>query len=167
MTALYMDENILATLEEFYVRDSQGRKRYKVTGTPMSLTKKLKIFDAQGRPMAVIERPVLSLFRDTYDIYVRGKKRAVIRERLFKLLPWNRHTIGIVNWDVNGSILDHDYTLVKGFKQIASIHRKWMSFGDCYEIRVKDGENELLVLATAVALDAITADHKIQKDLKR
>ena len=167
MTALYMNQNVFAIFEEFYVMDSKGRKRYKVTGIPMSMTKKLNIYDENDNLVAWVEIPVISIMKDTYDIYVHGKKKACIHEKLFKLFPWEKHQIEMVNWDVNGSLLEHDYNMVKGFTQVASVHKKLMSFGDCYEIHVSKEEDELLSLAVVVCLNAIEADHKIENDTKK
>ncbi len=167
MPALYMNQNVFAIFEEFFVFDNKGKKRYKVTGMPLSLTKKLNIYDDQNNLVAWVEKPVVSIMKDTYDIYVHGKKKACIHEKLFKLFPWEKHQIEMVNWDVNGSILEHDYNMVKGLTQVASVHKKLMSFGDCYEIHVHKEEDELLALAVSVCLTAIEADHKIAKDTEK
>ncbi|MBR4457184.1 MAG: hypothetical protein IKS32_13355 [Solobacterium sp.] len=90
----------------------------------------------------------------------------VIDAKVFSIFPWVRHQVGIVNWDVTGLPLDHDFTVTRGFGTVASIHKKWMSFGDCYELHVAEGEDELLALAVMIGLNAIQADHNIQKQKK-
>ena len=166
MIELYMDKSVFSVYEEFYVRDRTGKKRYRVTGMPLSLNKKIIICDEKSHLVSWVEKPPISLSKDTYDIYVHGKKQAVIYARMFHILPWQRHRVAKVNWEVNGSVFEHNFTLTKGFSEIASVHKKLMSFGDCYELRIRNPENELLVLAVTVALNAIEADHRIAKDLE-
>ena len=163
MTALYVNQNVFSIFEEFFVKDSKGKNRYRVTGMPLSLTRKLNIYDEKGQCAATVEKPVFSILPDTYDIFVHGKKKAVIHARVFSIFPWVRHQVGIVNWDVTGLPLDHDFTVTRGFSTVASIHKKWMSFGDCYELHVAEGEDELIALAVMIGLNAIQSDHDMQK----
>ena len=49
----------------------------------------------------------------------------------------------------------HDYTIESGGRYIASIHKRWMTWGDSYEIDINDGEDIILALAVIIAIDCV------------
>lgn len=51
--------------------------------------------------------------------------------------------------------MDHDYSISDGRNDIVVLHKAWISWGDCYEIDIADGIDELLVLAVVIAIDFI------------
>jgi uncharacterized protein YxjI len=58
---------------------------------------------------------------------------------------------------VKGSILDHDYTIEENDEEIASLHKVWLSWGDAFELNIKDGTNEIMALAVVIAIDCVQA----------
>lgn len=41
---------------------------------------------------------------------------------------------------------------------IGSVHKKWLSWGDSYEIQVNDEAYEKILIAIVVAIDCVKAD---------
>ncbi|MDZ7835210.1 MAG: hypothetical protein U5K84_07530 [Alkalibacterium sp.] len=51
----------------------------------------------------------------------------------------------------------HDYVIKEGNKVIADINKKWLSWGDSYEIDIQDERFVSLLLGIVVVIDAVIA----------
>ena len=65
---------------------------------------------------------------------------------------------------MRGNILDHEYRIERDGDRIAEVSKKWLRVRDTYGIEIQPGEDELLILAIAVALDAIEHDQDVGRD---
>ena len=69
--------------------------------------------------------------------------------------------------DVQGNILDHEYSIKQGRDKVAEISKKWFSFTDTYGVEINDGQNDILILSIAVAIDMMAhPDKKKEKKEK-
>jgi uncharacterized protein YxjI len=55
--------------------------------------------------------------------------------------------------EAKGSFLDHDYTFERAGRTVATVSKRWFSIRDTYGIDIADGENDVLILASAVVID--------------
>ena len=108
--------------------------------------------------------------------HVDGRKAAFIQQRLFTLLPKyyidlngeetaevikeftffrNEYTIHGPGWKVLGNFADHSYQIYDdGGRQIASVTKQWLSWGDTYEINIEPSCNEVMALSVCLVIDA-------------
>lgn len=49
----------------------------------------------------------------------------------------------------------HDYEITQNGRTIVTIHKQWMSWGDCYELDIADGGYEVAALAVVLAIDCV------------
>jgi uncharacterized protein YxjI len=61
---------------------------------------------------------------------------------------------------VQGNILDHEYELEHDGAKIAEVSKRWFRVRDTYGIEVAPGQQDILVLAVAVAVDAMASERK-------
>jgi uncharacterized protein YxjI len=54
---------------------------------------------------------------------------------------------------VQGNILDHAYTIADGRNKIAEVSKRWFRLTDVYGVEIEPGQNDVLILAVAVAID--------------
>jgi uncharacterized protein YxjI len=60
---------------------------------------------------------------------------------------------------VKGNIVDHEYEIERdGHHQIAEVSKKWLRARDTYGVEVPNPADAVLVLAVAVAVDALSHD---------
>ena len=59
------------------------------------------------------------------------------------------------NFRIDGDWLAHDFIIYNNSDKMASIHKAYLSFGDCYEITVNSNENEKIefYLALVIMID--------------
>jgi hypothetical protein len=86
-----------------------------------------------------------------------GKEMAVVRKALISQLH-DRWTVKVRNGsdlDVQGNILDHEYSIKQGRHKIAEVSRRWFRITHTYGVEMEEGQNDILILAIAVAMDAM------------
>ncbi|HKI53817.1 MAG TPA: LURP-one-related family protein, partial [Anaerolineales bacterium] len=71
---------------------------------------------------------------------------------------WNVDVKGGDDLIVQGNILDLEYDIKDGRKMIAEVSKKWFSITDTYGVEIKDGQDDILILAVAVAIDMMAHD---------
>jgi uncharacterized protein YxjI len=101
-------------------------------------------------------REQLISFRPKFIVEIDGQQVAEIVTKITLLKP--KYYIEGPGWEGTGRILEHDYSVMDGGDVIASIHKKWMSWGDSYEIDIDDPENEVFALAVVLAIDVVMAN---------
>jgi uncharacterized protein YxjI len=56
---------------------------------------------------------------------------------------------------VQGNIVDHEYEIEADGTKIAEISKRWFRIRDTYGVEIAPGQDEIVVLAVAVAIDAM------------
>ena len=56
---------------------------------------------------------------------------------------------------MQGNLLDYEYTIGEGRDKIAEVSKKWFRVADTYGVEIEPGQNDVLILAVAVALDSM------------
>jgi uncharacterized protein YxjI len=157
--------------DDFDITDGDGNKLYHVDGKVLTLRSRLVIEDTSGQEVAAVHRHLIAL-RATYEITIGGKKAAEVRKKLFT--PFReRFTIDIPgphDLEMKGDLLDHEFTVERDGDEVASVSKKWFTIRDTYGVKVAPGEDDLLILASVLALELALSkqkeDDKKEKDEK-
>ena len=149
---LYMKQKVFSIRAKFSIQDPSGQDKYYIEGKILSVGKKLTIFDTAGNELAFVKQKVVSLL-PTFVVEIGGKEVAVIKKKMTLLKP--KYIIEGQNWEVEGDLLGHDYTITENGMPIAVIHKKWMAWGDTFEIDIPDESKEVLAMAVVIAIDAV------------
>lgn len=151
---LCMKQKVFSWGDRFTVWDENGNDRYYVRGEVFSLGKKLHLTDTTGAEVAFIQQKAFS-FRPRFYVYMNDVLQAEIVKD-FTLFTQHYRVEGM-DWEVNGNFGAHDYEISGARGTVASVHKQWFTWGDCYEICISENENEQLVLAVVLAIDAVMA----------
>ena len=151
---LCMKQKVFSWGDRFTVWDENGNDRYYVCGEVFSLGKKLHLTDTTGAEVAFIQQKAFS-FRPRFYVYMNDVLQAEIVKD-FTLFTQHYRVEGM-DWEVNGNFGAHDYEISGARGTVASVHKQWFTWGDCYEICISENENEQLVLAVVLAIDAVMA----------
>jgi uncharacterized protein YxjI len=54
---------------------------------------------------------------------------------------------------MTGDLLDHEFTIRRGDQTVATVSKRWFSVRDTYAVEVAPGQDDLLILASVLALD--------------
>jgi uncharacterized protein YxjI len=140
--------------EDSDITDEQGQPVLHVDGKVLSLHDRLVIRDPAGRQVAEVHRKLAAL-RPTYRITVGDQDAAEVRKHLFTPFG-DRFTIDVPGPDdleMRGNLFDHEFTIRRGDRTVATVSKRWFSMRDTYAVDVAPGEDDLLVLASVLALD--------------
>ena len=149
---LYIRQKVFSFGAKFNITDEYGEERYRVEGEVFTFAPKLHIFDVTGNEVALVQRKLLSLMPRFY-VYVDGEQIAeIIKEITF--LKQKYDIIG-KGWTVDGDFTAHDYSIKSNGDEIARIHKVWMSWGDSFELDIRDTDDEVVLIAVILAIDAV------------
>ena len=149
---LYIKQKVFSIGAKFNITDGNGEERYRVEGEVFTLGKKLHIYDIRGEEVAFVQQKLLSLMPRFY-VYVNGEKTAEVLKEFTFLKP--KYDIFGKGWTVEGDFLAHDYAIMEAGREIASVHKVWMSWGDSYELDILDTDDEVSLLAVILVIDAV------------
>jgi uncharacterized protein YxjI len=142
--------------DDFSIKNADGEDVYFVDGRAFSWGDKLSFQDKNGSELAFIRQKLLS-WGPTYEIEVHGKLAAVVKKKLFTFLRC-KFTVDVPGPDdleAQGDFLDHEYTFERQSREVAAVSKRWFSWTDTYGVDVESGEDDVLILATAVVIDMI------------
>ncbi len=151
---LYIRQKVFSWNDKFKVFDERGREKYLIEGEFFSLGKKLHINDMQGNEVAFISQKVLS-FLPRYFVYVNGTEVAEIVKQFSLFRP--KYTIEGLGWEISGDFFSHDYVISCRGRNIVTISKQWMTWGDCYELEIENESDEIVSLAVVLAIDCVMA----------
>ena len=158
-----MRERILSWGDDFTIKDQDGREAFYVDGKVFSFGDKLSFKDSAGNEVARIDQKLLSI-GPQYEIVRGGKTAAVVKKHLFSLFR-ARFTVDVPGPDdleARGNFLDHEYTFERGGRDVARVSKKWFKLADTYAVDIDEGEDDVLILASAVVIDLVS--HPDQKN---
>lgn len=151
-----MKQKLLSWGDDFHIRDEEGRELFYVDGKGFSLGNQLAFKDPQGHELAYIKQKLLA-WGPTYEVFRDGALAATVKKELFAFFH-HRFEVDVPGPDdleAEGDFMDQEYTFRRGDRVVATVSRRWFSFSDTYGIEVADGEDDVLILASAVVIDQI------------
>ena len=140
--------------EDSDINDEQGRPVLHVDGKVLTLHDTLIVRDLQETEVARVQRQLIAL-RPTYHITRQGQELAEVRKKLISPFV-DRYTIDIPGPDdlnVTGSLLEHEYTIERGNRVVATVSKRWISITETYGVDIAPGEDNLVILASVLAID--------------
>jgi uncharacterized protein YxjI len=141
--------------DDFAIKNDAGEDVYIVDGKAFSLGKKLSFQDMGGHELAFIQQKMLS-FKPTYQVLRNGQMFASV-EKEFTFFK-NKFTVDIPgpnDYEVTGNFFAHEFTFTRSGRTVATVSKEYYSWSDTYGVDIIDGEDDILILATAVVIDLV------------
>ena len=154
-------ERLFSLGEDSDITDQAGQPVLHVDGKVLSLHNRLILRDPAGREVGQVHRKLAAL-HPAYEITLGGKDVAEVRKHLFT--PFGeRFTIDVPGPDdmqISGDLFSHEFTIDRDGQVVATVSKRWLTMTASYAVEVAPGEDDLLILASVLALDlAIDAEH--------
>ena len=150
-----MVQKMVSIGDDFWIENGRGEKVYKVDGKAVRVRSTLNFEDARGQKLCQIQEKMARV-RDTMDIEdASGQTIATIKKAMITPLR-ERFTLNIQGGpdiEIQGNILDHEYTFEQGGRKVAETSKKWFRLRDSYGVEIEPGQNDILILAATVAID--------------
>src|SRR5215472_10697614 len=156
-THYQMRQRLVSIGDDFWIQNDRGERVFKVDGKALRVRKTLVFEDARGRELAKIQERMLRI-RDTMEIEgPGGETLASVRKAMITPLR-ERWTVKVHDGpdvEVQGNVLDHEYTIGEGRDRVAEVSKRWFRVADTYGVEIDPGENDVLILAVTAAIDTM------------
>jgi uncharacterized protein YxjI len=140
-----VDEKVLRLRDTLVFEDRQGKKLCQIQERWLPIKETMEIEDPDGKQIAVVKKALIAPLRDKWDVKVKGSP----------------------DLDVQGNIFDLEYKIKQGRKKVAEISKKWFRLTDTYGVEIESGQNDILILAIAVAIDMMAHDEDEKDDKEK
>jgi len=151
-----MRQRLMSVGDDFWIESDRGERVYKVDGKALRLRKTLIFEDPSGRELAKIQEKVARI-KDTMAVENPDRRTlATVKKALIKPIR-ERWVVKIgdgPDLDIQGNILDHEYTFTDGRTAVATVS-EMVRVADTYGVEVAPSQNPVVILAATVALDAM------------
>ena len=155
-----MRQKFLAIGDDAWIEDEEGERVYRVDGKALRRRKTLKLEDRDGNEVCKIQERKLRI-KDTMEIEAPGGQRLGLIQKAMITPLRERFDVEVPDGEdlkVRGKILDHEYGIKQGGEQVAEVSKRWFRMRDTYGVEIEPGQDDVLILAIAVALDAMEHD---------
>ena len=155
MKTLYMKQKVFSLSGKFTVKDKEEQDVYYIEGSFLQIPKTFTIMDPARKEIALITKKTFS-FLPKFFVEVDGREELTIKKEFsfFKA----RYTIDAAGVDVRGNWWDMDFEVLQNGNVVGSVSKRWLTWGDTYEMQILDENMEHLIIALVVAIDCVKAD---------
>jgi uncharacterized protein YxjI len=158
-TQYQMREQMFSIGDDYWIENNRGERVFKVDGKALRVRDTLIIEDRSGAELCKIQEKKLRV-RDTMDIERGDDTLATVKKAMINPLR-DRFSIevrGGSDLDVQGNIVDHEYTVERDRNKVAEVSKRWFRVRDTYGIEIAPGEDEALILAVTGCVDRMSHD---------
>ncbi len=149
-TRYKMREKLVSFGNDFWIEDENGRRAFM-----LRVRDTLFFEDVSGNELCKIQQRLLTI-RDTMTIEgPNGETMATVKKVLITPIR-DRWTVKIGNGpdlQVQGNILNHQYTIGDGSSKVAEVSKRWFRLADTYGVLIEPSQNDVVILAATVVID--------------
>jgi len=155
----YIKQKVFSFKDKFKVFDENENIQYQVFGKFFSFTNKLEFVDHNEN---VILRAHKQLFRflAKYQVYDHDGMEVASVKRIFSITPKFELNAKGRTLNVDGNFFAHSFNITDNGSFVASIQKKYISWGDTYEIDIVDEKNIQLLLFLVIIIDQVVHENK-------
>ena len=154
---LLIKQRVFSWTDTYDVYDAFGNAKYFVKGAFFSLGHRIHIYRKDtGEEVGCVAQRLLTLL-PTFDIHVGGQVVGTVKKK-FTFFTQD-YQVDYRGWDVSGDFLGWDYCVTDGCREVMSISKKWLSWGDTYTLSFENPADEIPGLLLVIAIDAANCDH--------
>jgi len=151
-----MRQRLLSVGDESLKKQEDGRRAFRVNGKALRIRKTFVLEDAAGHEVAKLQERKLSV-RDKMEIERDGHRLATVKKALVGIR--DRFAIDVEggdDLDATGNLVDHEYEIDRNGATVATVSKRWFAVRDTYGVAIAPGEDDALLLAITVAIDALS-----------
>ena len=156
-TVYQMRQKMFSIGDDFWIETNGGQRVFKVDGKALRLRKTLILESPAGQELYKIQEQLVTI-RDVMKIEGPSGHVATVKKALISPLR-ERYTVELAaggEWKVQGNIVDHEYEISGPAGKVGEVGKKWFRIADTYGIEVSPGQDDALVVAVAIVVDAMS-----------
>jgi uncharacterized protein YxjI len=152
-----MREKLVSFGDDFWIENDRGERVFKVNGKMMRVRGTLDFENTEGKVKAQIQERMLRA-KDSMAIEDgKGHKAAEVKRALITPIRerWVVRIADGPDLEVQGDLLAHEYKIGDGKQKVAKVSKKWFRIRDSYGVQVEPDQDDAVILAVTVAIDAM------------
>ena len=152
-----MRQKLVSFGDDFWIENDRGERAYKVNGKMMRVRGTLEFENTEGKVKAQIQERMLRA-KDSMAIENgKGDKVAEVKRALITPIRerWVVRIADGPDLEVKGDLLAHEYKIGDGKQKVAKVSKKWFRIRDSYGVQIEPDQNDAVILAVTVAIDAM------------
>ncbi len=154
---LCIKQRVFAWSDTYDVCDEAGQPRYFVKAEVFSFGHQIHVYEKQtGREVGSIHQRLLTLL-PCFEIVLDGKTVGTVRREFSFFRP--RYQVDYRDWQAEGDLFGWDYRVMQGDREIMTISRQLLTWGDTYLLEFANPAHELPGLLLVLAIDAANCDN--------
>lgn len=149
---LYIKQRIFSLGDKYDIYDSNNNVVFDVESELFTIGAKLHLLDTSGNELYYIRRRITFMLA-RYEIYSMNNLYAVVSQEFsfFKSKLVVESSYG--DFEINGDFMSMDYEITRNGLYFGSVHKKWLSWGDSYELDIPNNEDVAFFCALVIAID--------------
>lgn len=158
MTNLYIKQKVWSIKDRFTVYDGSENVLYTAESKAISVSKQFWLKDNNDNLLRYIHSKIWSLLP---RFFVQADENSDVIATIHQ--EWSflhkKFSIPELGWHVEGNFFDHEYVIRSGDPktgpEVASVTKRWFSWGDTYEISIADDKDIPDVLCAVLVIDYV------------
>jgi uncharacterized protein YxjI len=150
-----MRQKLVSIGDDFWIETDRGQRAFKVDGKALRVRQTLIFEDPNGQELCKIQERIARI-KDSMEVEGPGGERlAMVKKALITPVRerWTANVGDGPDLEVQGNLLDHEYTIEAGRDKVAEVSKKWFRVADTYGVEIAPGQNDVLILAITVCVD--------------
>jgi uncharacterized protein YxjI len=152
-----LKKKILSLREHYDLEDRTGTKLGEADGNLVQLPAKFVVIDSSGSEVMRLQGKVISL-RNQFTFYDNaGAEFGTIRKKIIKPIGeefWVEKN-GVEFMRIYGNFTEHDYQMQVNGVQVASVHKKWISIRDQFEVSITGEVDHRVVIGAVIVIEHV------------
>ncbi len=152
-----LKKKIFSVREHYDIENTAGMKLGEANSNLLQLPPKFTVVDTHGAELMRLKGKVISL-RNEFKFYDNaGAEIGTIKKKIAKLVGdefWVERN-GVEYMRVYGNFTEHDYRMEVNGVEVASVHKKWVSVRDQFEVSIAGDVDHMVVLGAVIVIEHV------------
>jgi uncharacterized protein YxjI len=161
MVKLYLKQKFFSFADRYKVFDEKQKVVFHCEGKMFSFSHRVDIYDTEKDTMLfTLRRKLFTLMPRFTLTNPAGEEVALIKKRFTVFSHKLDITSKFGDLRIDGDIFAHSFSIVQNEKIVVDFTKKWISWGDSYEITVYPEENLGFYVALVIMIDSCLHDNR-------
>lgn len=152
MIKLYIRQKVFSIGDRYNIVNENGQPVFSVESEIFTFGAKIHLYDVTGQELYFIQQKLFK-FLPEYNIYTGDSHCATIKKEFSFLKPRLNITSQFGDFTFDGNLFAMDFVILNNGNLVGELHKKWLSWGDCYELIVNDDNDAPFLCAISIAID--------------
>ncbi len=161
MKHFYLKQKVFSLTDRYKVFDDNQNIIFHVKSKAFSIRNKMKFIDQSNDMVVYNFRRKLFRIMPVYEMLDADLNViATVRRKFAFFRPKVLVEKEGMSFNIEGNYYAHSFQIFNDANEVASVTKKWLSWGDSYQISINDDRNEAFYLALVILIDRMFHERK-------